>query len=242
MKHRYATAALAKVAHSQARRRTKRQPGQVATTERARLRAGLASTCTRHRPRRRTGTRRCRARTRSAPPAPPGCRPAPGPPCGTRAGAPAGPARSPARGARTGRSSGTTASNAGAKNAAPVPYMAARIATCQTSRALPAPARRAPCRRRPGQVRADHDPPPLEAVARHPSEQEEDRRHGHRDADDGHRRGRVGELVDLPRHGDEERAVAEQRDAHRHPEPAEPRSRRAAAPTRAMPPGLSSAS
>jgi hypothetical protein len=46
--------------------------------------------------------------------------------------------------------SGTTASNAGAKNAAPVPYIAARTATCQTSsaplsaspaRAMPATAR-----------------------------------------------------------------------------------------------------
>ena len=71
-------------------------------------------------------------------------------------------------------------------------------------------------------VGGEHHPAAIEAVADHAAEQQEDdRRHGHRDADDGQRGRRVRERVDLPRHRDQEDAVAEQRDAHAAPQQAE---------------------
>ena len=71
-------------------------------------------------------------------------------------------------------------------------------------------------------VGGDHHAAAVEAVADHAAqEQEGDGRHRHRDPDERQRRGRVGQRVDLPRHRDEEDAVAEQRDAHPAPQQAE---------------------
>ena len=61
------------------------------------------------------------------------------------------------------------------------------------------------------EIRGNHQRPPGEAVARHAAdEQEHDRRHRHRDSDERHRGWRIGQLVDLPRHRDQEGAIAEQ--------------------------------
>ena len=82
--------------------------------------------------------------------------------------------------------------------------------------------RQQPDRDGPHQVCREHDAPAVEPVAGDAAdEQEDDRRHGHRDADERHRGRGVGELVDLPRERHEERAVPQQRDAHPAPEQAE---------------------
>ena len=60
----------------------------------------------------------------------------------------------------------------------------------------------------------DEQPAALQAVAGHAADQQEhDRRHGHRDADQRHPAGAARQRVDLPGQGDQERAVADQRDA-----------------------------
>ena len=68
--------------------------------------------------------------------------------------------------------------------------------------------------KRAQEIRGHHQRAPVEAVARHAAdEQERDRRHGHRDSDDRHCSRCIGQLVDLPRHRDQERAVPQQGDA-----------------------------
>jgi len=74
-------------------------------------------------------------------------------------------------------------------------------------------------RERANEVGRDHDPPPVEAVADHPADEQERRhREGPRDADQRKRRRRVGDLVHLPRDGDDVDAVAEERHGRAGPE------------------------
>ena len=62
-------------------------------------------------------------------------------------------------------------------------------------------------------VGRDQHPAAVEAVGDHAAEQQQhDRRHGHRDAHHRERGGRVRDRVHLPRHRDQEHAVADQRD------------------------------
>ncbi len=104
-------------------------------------------------------TRRRRPRRRRA------RRPAPARRAAARAVASAGPARWPASSRSPSRISGTSASKAGAWNAAPVPYSAARTTTCHSSTWPPivSPARSAPApppaagRRRPAASAARSD-------------------------------------------------------------------------------------
>ena len=68
-------------------------------------------------------------------------------------------------------------------------------------------------------VRGDHHPAPVEPVADHTADQQEDDlRQRHRDADDRERGRDVRELVDLPRERHEEDAVADQRRGHPGPQ------------------------
>ena len=122
-----------------------------------------------------------------------------------------------------GTMSGTSASNAGAKNAAPVPYTRGDDGYVPH---LDGVGERQHGEGRAGhgaqQIRRHHHHAAVEAVARHSADQQEDdRRNRHRDAHDRHRRGRVRQLVDLPGDRYQEGAVAEQRHAHREPELAE---------------------
>ena len=87
-------------------------------------------------------------------------------------------------------------------------------------------------RDRPDRVTGDHQPPPVEAVAEHAAdEQEDDHRQRPRDAHGGERRGDVREVVDLPGEGNDVDAVAEERDRR----PAE-QQREVADPQRAQDP------
>ena len=71
----------------------------------------------------------------------------------------------------------------------------------------------------PRAVRRQHQAPSVEAIAQGAAdEQEDDRRHGHRDADHAHRGRGVAQLVDLPGQRHDEGAVAEERDAHPGPQ------------------------
>ena len=119
-----------------------------------------------------------------------------------------------------GRTSGTIASKAGPKNAAPAPYSATRATTCHSS-SMPVIDRTAMAadRQAARDVGGEHHAAPVEAVGDHAAEQQErDRRDRHRDADERERGRRVRQRVDLPRHRDEEDAVAHEGDAHATPE------------------------
>jgi hypothetical protein len=72
------------------------------------------------------------------------------------------------------------------------------------------------------EVGGDHDPAALDAIRHDSAEQnEEGKRKRPGQADDRERRGRVGEVVDLPGEGDEVDPVADERDGHACPEEGE---------------------
>ena len=148
MKHRYATAALANVAQSQARLRTNRQPSaRSRTTDTEPDCMGAAGTrISSSMAAEKRNVALSSANTRPAPPAATRMPPSAGPAIRRTRGRMSWSSALACASRSAGTMSGTKASNAGAKKAAPVPYRAARTATCQTSRtpASARPARTAP--------------------------------------------------------------------------------------------------
>ena len=71
-------------------------------------------------------------------------------------------------------------------------------------------------------VREDHHAAAVETVGDHAAEEQEDDHRGRPgEADEGERGRAVGQLVDLPGHGDDEDAVADERHGHPRPQKAE---------------------
>ena len=122
-----------------------------------------------------------------------------------------------------GTRSGTTASKAGPKKPVAAPYTAAQASSGQSG--VAAAERRGGQPEQGGaahQVAGEQHAAARQSVGDQSADQQQrELRRGEGDADGRHRRRRARDVVDVPGEGDEQDAVAEQRDAHAGPQQGE---------------------